>query len=47
MRDQMQRIRSTRPDLTAEFLAHAREYGQKFFPELDRDEPDKGLEHER
>lgn len=47
MREQMGRIRTARPDLTAEFLAHAREYGLKFFPELDRDSPDKGLEHER
>lgn len=47
MRGQMQRIRATRPDLTAEFLAHAREYGQRFFPELEREPTDRGLDHER
>ncbi len=47
MREQMERIQAKRPDLNAEFIAHAREYGQKFFPELQRDAPDRGLEHER
>ena len=47
MREQMQRIQSMRPDLTAEFIAHAREYGQKFFPELQRDGPDLEPDRER
>lgn len=47
MREQMERIQAKRPDLNAEFIAHAREYGQKFFPELEREGLEKGLEHER
>ena len=46
MREQMQRIQSKRPDLTAEFIAHAREYGQKFFPELQREGPTHEQEHD-
>lgn len=34
MREQMDRIKEHRPDLNAEFIAHVRAYGQKFFPEL-------------
>ena len=53
MREQMERIRANRPDLNAEFIAHAREYGRKFFPELQHEpglEPqlEQGeIEHER
>ena len=47
MREQFDRIRETRRDLTAEFIAHAREYAPKLFPELGHDGPDKGLGHER
>lgn len=47
MREQMERIQTKRPDLNAEFIAHAREYGQRFFPELERETTDRGLEHDR
>lgn len=47
MREQMDRIQAKRPDMTAEFIAHAREYGQKFFPELEPEHEKQGLEHER
>lgn len=47
MREQMGRIMEHRPDLNAEFIAHAREYARNLFPELERDEPERGLEHER
>ena len=47
MREQMDRIMAKRPDLNAEFIAHAREYAQKFFPELQREGPEPELEHER
>ena len=46
MKEQMSRIQSKRPDLTAEFIAHAREYGQKFFPELQREGPEHEQEHD-
>ena len=46
MREQMDRIKEKRPDLNAEFIAHAREYAQNLFPELKGQEPDRGLEHE-
>jgi hypothetical protein len=45
MRDQFDRILEHRPDLNAEFIAHAREYGQKFYPELQH-EQGKELEQE-
>lgn len=44
--DQFNLMREHYPDWQAEFIAHAREYGQKFWPELQQ-EPDRGLEHER
>jgi hypothetical protein len=44
--DQFNRMRHQYPDWQAEFIAHAREYGQKFWPELQQ-EQDRGLEHER
>jgi ATP-dependent exoDNAse (exonuclease V) alpha subunit len=47
MREQMDKIQAKRPDMTAEFIAHARAYGQKFFPELQQDAPERGLEYER
>jgi len=47
MREQMDKIQAKRPDMTAEFIEHAREYGQKMFPELEREQPEQELEHER
>lgn len=47
MREQMDRIMEHRPDLNAEFIAHAREYARNLFPELQREEPELGIEHER
>ncbi len=47
MREQFARIRERAPDLTADFIAHAREYARNLFPELGRDAPDRGLDHER
>jgi hypothetical protein len=44
MREQFERIRSKAPDLTAEFIAHAREYAPKMFPEL---QPEQGLDREQ
>lgn len=47
MRDQFERIRETRRDLQADFIAHAREYAPKLFPELQHELPEQGIEHER
>lgn len=48
MREQMDRIRERAPDMAAEFVAHARQYGQRLFPELAPEaEPDRGPVHER
>ena len=50
MRDQMERIREKGPDLTAQFIAHAREYAPKLFPELEQEhalEPQQELDYER
>ena len=50
MREQMERIQAKRPDLNAEFIAHAREYGQRFFPELQQEnglEPQREQDYER
>ena len=48
LQQQYHRIRDHYPQMQAEFLARAREYGQKFWPELNR-EPQlgRGHEHER
>ena len=48
MREQMDHIRARAPEVTAEFIAHAREYGRRFFPELQAElsEPDRGPTHE-
>ncbi len=48
MREQMERIREKAPATTAEFIAHARQYGRKLFPELEPEpEPDREPVHER
>lgn len=47
MRQQFERIREKAPDLNAQFIAHAREYAPKLFPELQRETPERGIEHER
>ena len=48
MREQAQRIFEKRPDLNAEFIAHAREYAPKLFPELKNElQPEQGIEHEQ
>ncbi|MBN9890563.1 MobQ family relaxase [Salipiger abyssi] len=49
MREQMDRIMERRPDLNAEFIAHAREYARNLFPEIGRDEPEleQGLDYEQ
>lgn len=48
MREQAQRIFEKRPDLNAEFIAHAREYCRHMFPEL-KHEPqnEQGIEYEQ
>jgi len=43
MREQMDRIREKAPDTAAEFIAHARAYGRKLFPEL-QEEPEQDRE---
>lgn len=47
MREQMDRIMEHRPDLNAEFIAHAREYARNLFPELQQEGPDREQEIER
>lgn len=48
MREQMDRIRQKAPDRTAEFIAHARAYAPKLFPELQQDDKlDRGRDFER
>ncbi len=48
MREQAQRIFEHRPDLNAEFIAHARAYAPKLFPELKQElQPEQGIEHEQ
>ena len=48
MREQAQRIFEKRPDLNAEFIAHARAYAPKLFPELKHElQPEQGIEHEQ
>lgn len=47
MREQMERIRERRPELNAEFIAHARAYARNLFPELEREAPEQGLYYER
>lgn len=47
MREQMDRIMERRPELNAEFIAHAREYARNLFPELQRDTPEQRPQHER
>ena len=48
MREQMERIREKAPDTAAEFIAHARQYGRKLFPELGQEpEPEREQTHER
>ena len=46
LRTQMQAVEHKRPQLMAEFVALAREYGQKLFPELGNT-PEKGIAHDR
>ena len=46
MREQFQRIQKQAPDLTASFIAHAREYAPKLFPELQQEQGPEP-EHER
>ncbi|MEM6933599.1 MAG: hypothetical protein AAF526_08420 [Pseudomonadota bacterium] len=52
MREQYDRIRDHYPRLQDDFIAHARAYGQKLYPEL-QNEPEfdpqlqQGIEHER
>lgn len=43
MREQMSRIMEKRPDLNAEFIAHARAYAKDLFPEL---QPEQGQQME-
>ena len=47
MREQMDMIREKAPDLSAEFIAHARAYSQRLFPELQTDPPERDHDHER
>jgi hypothetical protein len=48
MREQAQRIFEKRPDLNAEFIAHAREYCRHMFPELKHEpQPEQVIEHEQ
>ena len=47
MRQQFERVRERAPDMTADFIAHAREYAPKLFPELQRETPDRGRDYER
>ena len=46
LRDQFDRIRGTRKDLTAEFIAHAREYARDLIEGMEP-KKDKGLDHDR
>jgi MobA/MobL family len=46
LRGQLQTIQRRRPHLMAEFIALARDYGQKLFPELQAS-PEKGVAHDR
>ena len=48
MREQAQRIFEKRPDLNAEFIAHAREYCRHMFPELKHEpQPEQEIEYEQ
>lgn len=47
MQGQMEVVERKRPHLMAEFIALAREHGQKLFPELQPEQHDRGLSHER
>jgi hypothetical protein len=47
MRSQFERIHTTRKDLTAEFIANAREHAAELLEGLGLDEREKGLDHER
>lgn len=43
MRRQMDEIKKQRPDLTAEFIAHAQEYGERLFPDLKNQDRIRGV----
>jgi hypothetical protein len=49
MRQQLDAVRWETPDLAAEFIAHARAYARRLFPELQPDEraQGRGMTHER
>ena len=47
MREQLETVERRRPQLMAEFVAMAREYGHKLFPELHPDQQEPELSHDR
>ena len=47
MRDQFARIRVARSDLTAEFVAHAREYAKELLGGIIPNDKEKGVDHDR
>jgi len=47
MREQLETVERRRPQLMAEFVAMAREYGHKLFPELHHDQQEPELSHDR